>query len=402
VTLPMTFLLLAVVVTLQGFFSGSEIALVSADRIRLQAEAQAGRLGARTALAMLARPTRTLGTCLLGTNLCVIAAATLGAGVVSEYFGAPEWVAALIVTPITLTFGEMVPKAVYQHHADRVAPVVALPLQVFGQVLWPVLKIVELIGRVFERQGETHVSREDIRLLLEGAKEEALTAVDKDLIRRVFAFSEARVLDAMVPLIDVVGVAEETTIAETAVRMTETGHSRVIVYRERIDRISGVVFHHDVLAAEDWSQPVSKLARAPLFVPELKSVEELLPAMRNQHHQIAVAVDEYGGSVGIITVEDVLEELVGEIEDETDRARSLVRRISEREWVALGRAEREHLEQACGLRLPDGEFETLAGFMLSELGRVPARGERLEWGGFLLVVSKATDRAILEVTVRAR
>jgi len=402
VTLPTTFLLLGVVVTLQGFFSGSEIALVSADRIRLQAEAQGGRIGARTALALLARPTRTLGACLLGTNLCVIAAATLGAGVVAEYFGAPEWVAALIVTPITLTFGEMVPKAVYQHHADRIAPVVALPLQVFGQILWPVLKVFELIGRAFEREGDTHVSREDIRLLLEGAKEEALTASDKDLIRRVFAFSEARVLDAMVPLIDIVGVPEETTIADTAARMTASGHSRVIVYRERIDRISGIVFHHDVLATEDWSRPVSTIARAPLFVPELKSVEELLPAMRDQHHQIAVAVDEYGGSVGIITVEDVLEELVGEIEDETDQARSLVRRVSEREWLAPGRAEREHLEQACGLRLPDGEFETLAGFMLGELGRVPARGERLEWGGFLLVVSKATDRAILEVSVRQR
>ena len=401
-TLPMTLLLMGVVVTLQGFFSGSEIALVSADRIRLQAEAQAGRLGARTALAMLARPTRALGTCLIGTNLCVIAAATLGAGIVSEHFGAPGWVAALIVTPITLTFGEMVPKAVYQHHADRIAPLVALPLQLFGRVLWPVLRVVELIGRAFEREGDTHVSREDIRLLLEGAKEEALTASDKDLIRRVFAFSEARVLDAMVPLIDVIGIPEETTIAATAARMTESGHSRVIVYHERIDRISGVVFHHDVLAAEDWSRPVSTIARAPLFVPELKSVEELLPAMRDQHHQIAVAVDEYGGSVGIITVEDVLEELVGEIEDETDHARSLVRRVSEREWIALGRAEREHLEQACGLRLPDGEFETLAGFMLGELGRVPARGERLEWGGFLLVVSKATDRAILEVSVRVR
>jgi putative hemolysin len=401
-TLTVTFLLLAVVVTLQGFFSGSEIALVSADRIRLQAEAQAGRLGARTALAMLARPTRALGTCLIGTNLCVIAAATLGAGVVSEYFGAPEWVAALIVTPITLTFGEMVPKAVYQHHADRIAPVVAIPLQLFGKVLWPVLKLVELIGRAFEREGDTHVSREDIRLLLEGAKEEALTASDKDLIRRVFAFSEARVLDAMVPLIDVVGVPEDTTIADTALRMTESGHSRLLVYRDRVDRVSGVVFHHDVIGAEDWSRPVSTIAKAPLFVPELKSVEDLLPAMRAQYHQVAVAVDEYGGSVGIITVEDVLEELVGDIEDETDHARSLVRRVSEREWLALGRAEREHLEDACGLGLPDGEFETLAGFMLSELGRVPARGERLEWGGFLLVVTKANDRAILEVSVRKR
>ena len=179
-------------------------------------------------------------------------------------------------------------------------------------------------------------------------------------------------LDAMVPLIDVVGVPEETTIA----RHRRT-HDRVRpLARDRLPRA-----HRSDHAASSSTttssrrrtgpQPVSTIARAPLFVPELKSVEELLPAMRDQHHQIAVAVDEYGGSVGIITVEDVLEELVGEIEDETDQARSLVRRVSEREWLALGRAEREHLEQACGLRLPDGEFETLAGFMLGELGRVP-------------------------------
>jgi CBS domain containing-hemolysin-like protein len=385
----------------QGFFSGSEIALVSADRLKLRAEADRGSQGAAAALSLLDRPATLLGTCLIGTNLAVITAATLATWVVTQHLALHETWAAVLALPLTLTFGEMVPKALYQHHADRLAPIVAVPLRAVGTVLLPVLWLLDRLTRLFGAQaGQTHtVSRDEIRLLLEGAQDDALKPGDKEVIERVFAFTESSVEEAMVPLIYVVAVPETASIADAARRVAETGLSRLPVYRERIDRITGVVLHGDLLRALDWTAPVSSVARRPLFVPESKPVDALLREMRRAQHRMAVAVDEYGGAVGIITVEDLLEEIVGEIHDESDRARALVRRVSDREWLVAGRAEREHIREATGVTLPDGDFETVAGYVLSMLGRVPRAGESVQVDGATITVKAASDRAILEVSI---
>ena len=151
---------------------------------------------------------------------------------------------------------------------------------------------------------------------------------------------------------------------------------------------------------EDWTKPITEIARPPLFVPESKRVDHLLLDLRRARLRMAVAVDEYGGSVGIITVEDLLEEIVGDIEDELDREKARVRRVGEREWLALGHAEREHLTDQVGLDLPDGDYETIAGFILSQTGRIPKAGEQVEAQGHLLTVNKANERAIQEVHIR--
>jgi CBS domain containing-hemolysin-like protein len=208
--------------------------------------------------------------------------------------------------------------------------------------------------------------------------------------------------DAMVPLINVVGVAEDSTCADAAEAMIRSGHSRLPIYRERVDDIVGVILHQDLMSEENWSKQVSEIARTPLFVPETKRVDHLLLDLRRARHRMAVAVDEYGGSVGIITVEDLLEEIVGEIEDELDRGHQRVRRISESRWVAVGHAEREHLETSVGITLPDGDFETIAGFILTATGRIPRVGEEVEWDQYILTVSKANERAILEVLIQRK
>ncbi len=401
-SLTLIMALLGLLIPLSGFFSGSELALVSADRLKLRSDADAGRRGSRLALQMLEQPTRMLGTCLVGTNLCAISIATLGTRLVLDLTTIPPSLAFLIIAPVTLTICEMVPKAVYQHHADSVVPYVVYPLRFLSVILAPVLWLFERAASLAggEENGQRPVRRADIQFLLDASDDPNLTAQDKAMIRRVFAFTEAVVEDAMVPLIHVVAVAETLTCAEAVEQMIKSGHSRLPVYKERVDDITGVVLHQDLMAAEDWSQPVSAIARTPMFVPETKRVDHLLLDLRRARLRMAVAVDEYGGSVGIITVEDLLEEIVGDIEDESDAESARVRRVGEREWIALGHAEREHLEATVGLTLPDGDFETIAGYVLTQTGRIPKPGEQIEARSYLLTVNKANDRAIQEVHIR--
>ena len=403
---PLILALILLCVALEGFFSGTEIAMVSADRLRLRADAQEGHRGAALALEMLARPAYTLGTCLVGTNLSTISAATLAAILVNRELGLPEVAATLFVVPLTLILGEMVPKALYQHHADALVRVVVYPLRLVSLILRPALFLLDQITRLAggNQEGMSHAgaSREEIRLLLESPPAQSLDAADRQLIRRVFDFSEASVEDAMIPLIEVVALPHTATCAEAARRMIETGHSRLPIYRDRIDQIVGVVLHQDLLSVADWQAAVTTVYRPALFVPETKPIDQLLRDMRRERQRMAVAVDEYGGAVGLITVEDILEEIVGEIEDESDRARAQVRRTGQQEWMAEGRAELEHIEAASGLHLPDGDYETVAGYMLSELGRVPRPGERIELADYSITVSRASERAILEVTIRRK
>ncbi|MEC8192885.1 MAG: hemolysin family protein [Myxococcota bacterium] len=401
-TLAVLALIGGVLLPLSGFFSGSEIALVSADRMKLRADAERGRRGSILALQMLQNPTRMLSTCLVGTNLVAICIATLGTQLVLTNTNVHPSLAFLLVVPVTLTFGEMIPKAVYQHHADTLVPYIVIPLQFLSWILSPALWLFDRIARLAGGAGhdERPVTRADIQVLLDATDDPNLSDADKAMIRRVFEFTEAVVEDAMVPLIHVVAVPEDITVADAAARMIESGHSRLPVYRERVDDITGVVLHQDLMNEGDWTKPISQIARPPLFVPESKRVDHLLLDLRRARLRMAVAVDEYGGSVGIITVEDLLEEIVGDIEDELDREKARVRRVGEREWLALGHAEREHLVDQVGLDLPDGDYETIAGFILSQTGRIPKAGEQVEAQGHLLTVNKANERAIQEVHIR--
>ena len=403
-TITMTIILICLCFLLEGFFSGSEIALVSADRMKLQADAERGRTGAKLALGLLENPARSLGTCLVGTNLCTITAATLAANQLAKTPGGNVAWAVLFVLPFTLTIGEMIPKALYQHHADRLVQIVVFPLRAVAVILTPVLFMVEQITRILggPSQEEHGITREGLKILLEDVHETDLTAEDRQLLERVFAFPEGDVQDAMVPLISVKACPADHSLAQAMDLMIESSHSRLPIYQERIDRICGLIHHHDLLRIDDWSKSVASVMRPPLFVPESMKLDALLMELKRTRQHMAVAVDEYGGGVGIITIEDLLEEIVGEIQDESDNALDLVRRNGERQWIASGRAEREHLEQACLLQLPEGDFETLAGFVLSVLGRIPRPGESVQHQNFSLTVSDASDRAILEVRIDAR
>jgi CBS domain containing-hemolysin-like protein len=411
VNITMEILAALLCVLVEAAFSGSEIAIVASDRLVLRRRAEAGDTGAARVLRMLEQPARLVGTCLIGTNLAIITGATLSAHVISLIAGGGSelWVI-LTYTPLTIIFGEMLPKSVFHQHATQVAPIVARPLAALQVVLWPALWSAEKVtqaamGLAGASGTPAHaVRREDIMLMLDANATSSpdLQQEEREMAQRVLNFCEKSVQEAMVPLIEVTGVSESATVEEAAALLVDQGFSRMPVYRKRVDRIVGLVHQMDVLFAADRAVPVSAIMREIMIVPESKRVDQLFVDMRRKRQGLAVAVDEYGGAVGIITLEDILEEIVGDIGDEFDSRRPMVRRSGEREWVASGRTEAETLHDVAGFELPEGDWETLAGFVLAQLGHVPAVGERLTTStGWTLAVARANERAILEVTLVA-
>lgn len=393
-------LLVAACMALQAFFSGSEIALVGSDRLVLKNRADNGDLAARRVLRLLENPTLLVGTCLIGTSIFAVSAVTLFTHLLSRW-NVPELAVVAIYTPVSIVMAELIPKSIFHQFATTLAPFIGFVIGGMITALRPLLWLMERSTRVVMwamgvRDAQVHtVRREDIQLLLDDA---TIHAEEKEMIQRVFDFSDTTVGGIMVPLIEVVALPDSASCEEAAQAMAEAGHSRLPVYRKRVDRIVGMVAHQDVLFTESDS-PVTTVLKPVMFAPETQRVEVLFREMRKKKARIAVVVDEYGGAIGMVSVEDILEEIVGEIDDEFTRRAPLVRRVGEREWLAAGRIELTRLQAATGFAIPEGDYETLAGFLLDRFGHIPGPGERMTWGNWAFTVSKANERAILEVNL---
>lgn len=394
-TLVLEFTVIAAVIVAQGFFSGSEMALVSANRARLQADAEEGSRGAALALSMLAREDKLLGTCLIGTNLSLISGATIVSAMVVAA-GGPEWSTALVFAPVALLFGEAIPKTVYQTYANSLAPIVAWPIRgaqlAFTPLLWIVSAWTGLLERVVGTQ--RHPSRAELVMLLDADQGTDIAPEERRIIRRVLELNQTVVEEAMTPLVEVRAVPEDATVAEATRAVLQYGHSRILVFRERVDNIVGLVSHHDLLVDVGPNDAIGAMIRPVIYVPETKRADDLLAQMRDEGHELAVVVDEYGGVVGVVTVEDLLEEVVGDIRDERDTDEPGIRRLSEREWRVPARSEIEEVSTAIGHPLPEGEYDTIAGLILAHTGRIPSTGEIVKAGRLLFLVEQSNERAI--------
>lgn len=396
--------LLALALLLQGFFSGSEMALVSANRALLKARADEGHRGSILALSMLAQEERVFGTCLLGTNLSLITGTGIVARILSFYGYEEEWLVALCYVPLGLFFGEAVPKTLFRHWADTLAPLLCYPIRglqwVLTPLLWGLSQWSHVLGRLLRSgHADDGIRREDIVQLLDDKAGHRIDAEDRAFIKRLLAMNETSVEEAMTPLVEVNAIDEAMTIAQAIQVVLREGHSRMPVYRERVDNVQGVVYHKDLLFAPDDHASIATVMRPVRFVPETKAVDELLREMREQADPFAVVVDEYGGSVGIVTAEDLLELVVGEIRDEGDLQAPTIRKVADKEWKAPARAELDAVEKELGRALPAGDYETLAGLILSITGRIPKTGETVVVGTVRFVIEAASDRAVEVVRI---
>ncbi len=394
-----------------AFFSAAEMAFIAANRIRLRHMSEQGSRVARGYMEAFQRPERLLSTAMMGVTIAHVSASSFTTALLLPWLGrqAPFW-ATLVLTPLMLVFGEILPKALTQQRATAVALRIFDPLRVaswlFALPVWAANALVGALlgGLGFRERRDPFVSRDDLRLLFQ-VEPSGTTDVrdeEREMIEGIFDLGETAVRGIMVPLVDVVAVPEEASVEEAIARIRETGHSRLPVYRERIDHVIGIVTALDILARGAEEESVKALFRPAYYVPATKRIDDLLREMQRQRIQLAVVVDEYGGSEGIVTVEDIVEEVVGEIQDEHERTPSILTPLPDGSYLVPGRLGIDELNDAVEWKIPKRDYETVAGLILSHLGRIPRPGESVVVDDYEVSVVDADERRILKVKVRRR
>jgi putative hemolysin len=394
------FFLVFLLIAGNAYFVVAEYALVTARRSRLQERARTGSRGAAVALRLMDEPVRFIGTIQLGITGLGILLGAIGEPLLRHYF--EPWVARTlafviafaIVTFLSVTLGELVPKAIALQKAERVATLVALPVdlmqRIFYPLVWVLQKTSEGILRLFGMRampaGVLVHTEEDIRSLLAEAEQAgAIEEAEEEMIYKVFDFADKEVHDVMVPRPEVVAVSIELSPQEYLAAMIDSPHTRVPVYRGSLDDIVGILHVRDLFKAlyADGIDNVriDDIIRPAYFVPETKDLAPLLGEFRRANQHMAIVVDEYGSTQGIVTLEDLLEEIVGEIADEYDLPDESVQQIDERTVRVDGTFPIDDFNEQFDQALPQEDYHTLAGFVFGELGRAPEAGDEVQWDG---------------------
>jgi CBS domain containing-hemolysin-like protein len=405
-------ILLGLLVVASALFSAAETAFFAANRLRLRQRAEAGEAPARIADRLLEDAGRLVSTLHIADTLANVAASVLAAGLFLRLFGAERtllW-AFLAMVVLLVVVGEIAPKTVAVRHADAFTVAFARPIDLLSRVLGPLIRVLSLAGTVMVRPlgGRVNinspvVTEEEIRALVKmGEEEGVIEQEEREMIHSIFEFGDTVAREVMVPRIDM-DVLEDTATATDAVQLIlATGHSRIPIFHESIDNVVGILYLKDLLrplAEGRDGVPVSNLTRPVYYVPESKRLDELFKEMQRRKVHVAIVVDEYGGTSGLVTIEDLLEEIVGPITDEHDVEERLVEVVNDQVALVEGRASIEEVNELLRLGLPLEDVDTIGGFVYSLLGHVPRPGERVAYDGLEIVVEQVEGQRIGKVKI---
>jgi putative hemolysin len=422
-------LIIAILIVLNGIFVAAEFSLVRVRRTRLEQLSEEGNRGARRVQRLVSNPGRFLATIQIGVTFvsllsAVFAGATVVAALTEGLRGFPalassaEPIALLVVTAVvslfTIVFGELVPKALAFGYAERLAFFFAGPIDFLGRILaplvWFLTTVTNAIARLFgitDTQGEKLTAEELMIIVERGEKEGVIEAEEQQMIGAVLELGEQRVHEVMVPRIDIKALPEDAPQDQILEAIVSAGHSRIPVYQESIDNVIGVLYAKDLLPvlARNEKLDIRSLLRTPLFVPESISVDDLLHMLQRRKVHMAVVLDEYGGTAGLVTIEDLLEEIVGEIQDEYDVEEPMVEKISDDQARLDGRASIDDLAETFGVEFngADSEqYDTVGGLVYHQVGGVPQVGDTVEVDGLTLTVESTDGRRVGKVLVVKR
>jgi putative hemolysin len=422
-------LVLVLLTFLEGFFVAGEIALVSIRRSRVEQLVDEGSSGARRVRRLLDEPGRFLAVSQLGlTVIGFFASAYAAVSLVQQLSdilvgfgldekGAAEPIALVVVTVIlalfTIIFAELVPKTLALANTERFAIALSLPIEFLARALGPLIKLLTgvtaWIAKLFGANvsNEAQITAEELRLIVErGGEQGVLEAEEEQMINSIIELGERRLHEVMIPRIAIVSLAASATLDEAIDKVVDEGHSRIPVYEETIDEVVGILYAKDLLpilkTGADPRPTLRSLLRTPVFVPESMTIDDLLHEFQRRKVHIAIVLDEYGGTAGLLTIEDLLEEIVGEIQDEYDTEEPMVVRISDDEARVDGRADVDDLAElfdtVLGLEDAD-EYDTVGGLIYHRIGGVPSPGDVVKVDGLQLTVETIDGRRVGKVLV---
>lgn len=401
-------IVLLVLVALSGFFSMSETALMSLNKIRLRHMIDEEVPGAELVEKLIDDPNKLLGAILIGNNVVNIGASSLATILATNIFGSGGvGIATGIMTILVLIFGEITPKSIAKQKSEVVSLKVAKFIKITVIIFKPFVYIFTAISSFFIKilggnpdESETFITEEELKTMVDVSQEEGvLENVEREMIFNVFDFADLQVKDAMVQRVDVVSVSEEATYDEVMDIIKSEQFSRIPVYDQTIDNIIGILNVKDLVMIENPREDfsVTKYIREPFYTFEFKKIVELFKEMKKTRNHIAVVLDEYGGTVGIITIEDLIEEIVGEIEDEYDEEKTAIERVKENEYLVDGSLRLHDLDDFLGVDIDSEEFDSVGGLMIGELGRMPEEKDEIQVDDMKFIVESIDKNRIKKV-----
>ncbi|WP_055072046.1 HlyC/CorC family transporter [Clostridium massiliamazoniense] len=404
-------IILIIMVFLSGFYSASETALMSVNRIRMKHLSEEGVKKAQLVYNWTEDPHELLATILVANNVINIAASSLATTVAYRFGGAWVAIATGIMTVVILIFSEITPKSLAKQYSEGVSQVVIKPVIFTVYLLKPIVWLFNKIASFFIRilggdpsKAEAFITQEELKTLVDvGGEEGVIEEEEKEMIFNVFEFGDHQVKDIMVQRVDIIAESVDVTYEELLAGIKEYQFSRIPIYEETIDDIVGILFIKDLILLDDESKKdfdVRKHMRKPYYTFEFKNISDLFEEMKNTRNHISVVLDEYGGTVGMVTIEDLIEEIVGEIEDEYDEVEDEVKEVKENEYEVDGSTRLEDLSDIIeDVEIASDEFDSVGGFIIGLLDRLPEEGEEIEYENLKFKVEEIEKKRIMKVRI---
>ena len=393
-----------------SFFSAAETALMSLSKIRVRHMVEENIKGSNLISRLLEHPGKLLSTILVGNNAVNIAASSLATSLALDLFGKKGIsIATALMTILVLIFGEITPKSLAAQHSEKVSLKVVKPLSLLVRILNPIVIvftyltnfIIKILGGSVNT-AQPIITQEELKTIVNVSQEEGVLEVaEKQIINNVFEFGDLQVKDVMIQRTDIIAIEQQANLTEVINIIKNEQFSRYPVYIDRIDDIVGIVNVKDFifLSNDEEKFQIEKYIRKPFYTFEFKKIIEVFNDMKKNRVHMAIVLDEYGGTAGIITIEDLIEEIVGEIQDEYDDYENEIQVIKEDEFLVNGSTKIALINEMIGINLESEDYDSIGGFIIGELGRLPIQNERLEYSNIKFIVENMEKNRIRNVRI---